>query len=71
MLLLKVTNEYRTDSEAEAKELMEKVRAEAKEKGYVVGASGYTYKEKKKSGEIIDSAYIVKNTLIYNEVWNI
>ena len=40
MRLLKVTEEYRVDSEIEAKELMEQIRGEAAEKGYSVGACG-------------------------------
>ena len=36
MLKLKTTEEYRTDSELEAKEAMEQFRAEANEKGYEI-----------------------------------
>lgn len=56
MRLLKKTEEYRVDSEIEAKEAMEKFRSEAAEKGYSVGSCGYTYKEKKAKGEVIDEA---------------
>lgn len=69
MRLLKVTEEYRTDSEAEAKESMEKFRAEAKEKGYTVNSCGYTYKEKKAKGDIIDFAWVVKVVKTYGGVW--
>ena len=69
MRLLKTTEEYRTDSELEAKDLMEKFRSEASEKGYSLGACGYTYKEKKAKGEVIDQAWIVKVVKIYSEVW--
>ena len=68
MRRLKVTEEYRTDSE-EAKELMEKIRTEAKEKGYNVGANGYTYKEKKSKGDVIDEAWICKVVKIYGGIW--
>ena len=50
MRLLKKTEEYRVDSEIEAKEAMEKFRSEAAEQGYSVGSCGYTYKEKKAKG---------------------
>lgn len=70
MRILKVTEEYRTESELEAKELMEKFRTEAGEKGYSLGASGYTYKNKKSKGEIIDEAWIVKVVKNFGSVWD-
>lgn len=69
MRLLKVIEEYRVDSEIEAKEAMEKFRSEAAEKGYSVGACGYTYKEKKAKGEIVDEAWIVKVVKVYGGIW--
>lgn len=69
MRLLKVTEEYRAESELEAKELMETIRNEASTKGYSVGASGYTYKSKKPKGEIIDEAWIVKIVKTFGGVW--
>ena len=56
MKLLKQTEEYRTDSEDEAIKVIENYRKDAEEKGYILGASGYTYKTKKAKGEIIDEA---------------
>ena len=70
MRLLKETCEYRVDSENEAKETMEKFRNEAKEKGYSVGSCGYTYKEKKAKGEIIDEAWVVRCVKVYGTVWD-
>lgn len=69
MRVLKVTEEYRVDSEIEAKEAMEKFRSEAAQNGYSVGACGYTYKEKKSKGEVIDEAWIVKVVKVYGGVW--
>ena len=69
MRTLKVTEEYRTDSELEAKEAMERFRAEAKEKGYHVNKSGYTYKAKKSKGDIIAEAWVVSVTKEYSSVW--
>lgn len=70
MRLLKQTEEYRADTEEEAKEIMEKFRAEAPVKGYVLGASGYTYKTKKAKGEIIDEAWVVKIVKSIGGVWD-
>lgn len=69
MRLLKQVIETRTDSENEAKELIETYRKEAKEKGYTIGSAGYTYKTKKAKGEIIDEAWIVKIVQIFSTVW--
>lgn len=69
MRTLKVTEEYRTDSEMEAKEAMENFRAEAREKGYSINKCGYTHKVKKAKGEIIDEAYVVSVTKEYSSVW--
>lgn len=69
MRLLKVTEEYRVDSEIEAKEVMEQFRSEAPANGYSIGSCGYTYKEKKAKGETIDSAFLVKVVKIYGGIW--
>ncbi len=71
MRVLKITEEYRTDSETEAKALMEDIRANASREGYEVSANGYTYKEKKSKGEVIDEAWIVKAVKIYGTVWEV
>lgn len=70
MRVLKVTEEYRVDSEVEAKEAMEKFRQEAPSLGYNVGSCGYTHKEKKAKGEIIDEAWVVKIVKIFGSVWD-
>lgn len=69
MRLLKKTEEYRVDSEIEAKEAMEKFRSEAAEKGYSVGSCGYTYKEKKAKGEVIDYGFHIKVVKTYSSFW--
>lgn len=71
MRTLKVTEEYRTDSEIEAKEVMERFRAEAREKGYHINKSGYTYKAKKSKGDIIDEAWVVSITKEFGSVWEV
>ncbi len=70
MRLLKQTEEYRADTEEEAKEIMEKFRQDAHDKGYTLGASGYTYKTKKAKGEIIDEAWVVKIQKVVGGVWD-
>ena len=71
MIKLKTAEEYRTNTEDEAKEAMEYFRKEAHEKGYEIGACGYTYKTKKAKGEIIDEAYVVKVIKIFSPVFEI
>jgi hypothetical protein len=70
MKLLKVTYEHRAYTEDEAKDAILKFRNEAKEEGYLVGAAGYTYKCKKKKGEVVAEAWVVKCVAVYDEVWD-
>lgn len=70
MKLLKTTYEQRTYTEDEAKDAILKFRASAAENGYTVGAAGYTYKAKKKKGEVVAEAWIVKCVAIYDEIWD-
>lgn len=69
--LLKLTEEYRVDTEIEAKDLMEKMRSQAISKGYAISKCGYTYKCKKAKGEIIDEAWVVSVVKNYNTVWSV
>ena len=70
MKILKETIEFKAYTEEEAKEIMEKFRTEASTKGYILGASGYTYKTKKAKGEVIDEAWIVKIVKQIAGVWD-
>jgi hypothetical protein len=70
MKLLKITYEQRAYTEEQAKDEILKFRARAQEEGYVVGSAGYTYKAKKKKGEVVAEAWIVKCVAIYNEIWD-
>jgi hypothetical protein len=70
MKLLKVTYEHRAYTEEEAKDAILKFRNEAKDNGYLVGAAGYTYKAKKKKGEVVAEAWVVKCVAVYDEVWD-
>lgn len=69
MKVLKITTEARAYSEEEAKEYIEAFRVEAANKHYTVAAAGYTYKTKKKKGEVIAEAWVCKCVAEYNPVW--
>lgn len=70
MILLKVTEEYRAETEGEVKEMSERFRTEAREKGYTLNSFSYTKKEKKSKGEIIDEGYLVKVAKVYGGFWD-
>lgn len=70
MRFLKETIELRADSEEEAKQIIEKYRNDANEKGYILGAAGYTYKTKKIKGEIDDEAWVCKIVQQFSGVWD-
>ena len=70
MRLLKITEEYRAETEQEVKEMNERFKNEAKEKGYTLNAFSYIKKEKKQKGEVVDECYIVKATKVYGGVWD-
>ena len=70
MRLLKVTAEYRVESEEEAKQMNEDFKKEAKEQGYVLNSFAYTRKEKKSKGEVIDEGYLVKVVKVYGGFWD-
>lgn len=70
MRILKVVEEYRVENENEAREKMDLFRTEASQEGYVIGAMGYTHKDKKAKGDIIDSCEILKITKIYGGPWD-
>ena len=70
MLKLKVTEEYRVDTENEAKEAMENVQQRAAQEGYILNSCGYTHKEKKSKGEIVDEGYLLKVVKVYGGFWD-
>ena len=59
MRLLKVTAEYRAESEEEARK-----------QGYILNSFAYTKKEKKSKGDIIDDGYLVKVVKVYGGFWD-
>lgn len=68
-MLLETTSKYRADSENQAKEMIEKFRNEAGEKGYIVKKAGFEYKTKKAKGEIIAEAWVVSITQVFGDIW--
>ena len=69
MKKLKITTEARAYTEEEAKDYIETFRVKAVQEGYTVAAVGYTYKTKKKKGEVVDEAWICKCIAEYNGIW--
>lgn len=70
MKKLKATEEFRAYTEEEAIKALEDARAAQDTEGYILGANGYKYKTKKAKGEVVDEAWVVTLTKIYNEVWD-
>ena len=70
MIVLKVTEEYRVDTEQEVKDTTERFRVEAREKGYILNSVSYTKKEKKSKGEVIDECYLMKVQKVYGGIWD-
>ena len=70
MRLLKVTEEYRAESEQEVREMNEQFKEKARIEGYVLSAFSYTKKEKKSKGEVIDDGYLVKVAKVYGGFWD-
>lgn len=69
MRVLKVTEEYRVENELEAKTMMDKFREESNENGYSIGKMGYTHKEKKAKGEVIDQGELLQVVKVYDNFW--
>lgn len=70
MKKLKVTEEFRVETEEEAKAIVEKYQAEGAEKGFSVVKWSADYKTKKAKGEIVDSGYLLKITLSLSNFWD-
>ena len=53
-----------------AKSSFRNSKEDAEKNGYVLGASGYTYKTKKAKGEIIGEAWVVSIKKVLGGVWD-
>ena len=60
MRKIRVTEEFRVETEEEAKAIVERYQKEGSEKGFSV---------KKSKGEIIDSGYLLKITSQFFDFW--
>lgn len=69
MRRLKITEEFRTETEEEAKAVVEKYQKEGAEKGFSVIKWSADYKVKKSKGEVIDSGYLLKITTQFSDFW--
>ena len=69
MRLIETQQKYVAASENEAKEVIEKFRAQAAEKGYTVKKAGFEYRKKTKSGEIIAEAWVCTIVMIFGSIW--
>ncbi len=67
---IKSTEEYRVNTEEEAKQAMEEFRQNAMIEGYILNSCGYTHKEKKAKGEVVNECYIVKVVKIFGGIWD-
>lgn len=70
MRQLKVTEEFRVESEEEAKAAVERYQKEGLEKGFSIIKWSADYKTKKSKGEIIDSGYLLKITRQLSDFWD-
>lgn len=71
MRKLKVTEEFRVETEAEAKNAVENFQKEGLEKGFSIIKWSADYKTKKSKGEIVDSGYLLKVTFQFNNFWDV
>lgn len=65
--LIKNTAEIRVEDEDEANALHKEYEDFAREAGYILNSWSQTLRTKKQSGEIVDSWYICKVVLIFND----
>ena len=70
MRLIERTEKFVVDSEEEAIKLIQASKKDAEDNGYILGASGYTYKTKKAKGEIIGEAWVVSIKKVLGGVWD-
>lgn len=65
MILIQETKKMRVENEVAAIDLIDDFKNRARQEGYEVKKSGYTYKTKTSKGEIYDEWFLVEVTLIY------
>lgn len=70
-MLIETTNKYAVETEEAAKEMIERYRKESAEGGYIIKKAGYTRKDKKAKGEIVDTVFEVVITQVFGTLWGI
>lgn len=70
MIKTKNTIEMACASEKEARQYIDEIREESVREGYKVAKAGYTYKEKKKKGEVIGQIWLVTITQVFAGIWD-
>lgn len=68
-MLLETTLKYRVDTEADAQNMINAYREQAKEKGFVIKKASYERKDKKSKGEIIATVFVVTITQVFASLW--
>ncbi len=68
-MLLETTSKYRAKDEIAAKDMIEKFRAEAETKGYIIKKASYERKVKKAKGEVIAEVFLVSITQVFGDIW--
>lgn len=66
--LIKSTNEIRVDSEEDANELHKYYEDFARDNAYILNSWSQTLRTKKSQGEIVESWFICKVVLVFNDV---
>jgi len=69
MKKLEVTEKTKAYTEEEAKDFIESQRTAASSNGYTIKKAGYEYKVKKAKGEVVDEAFIISITKVFNSLW--
>ena len=67
--LIKEVKSYRLDTEEQVTEFLESEKEKALEEGYDIVSYRSVKKEKKANGEVIDSAFAVDITYVYDSFW--
>ena len=71
MFKLKVAEEYRCENREEAESFIKAQREGGREGGYEVLKAGYTHKEKKAKGEVVDEYEHVTITKQFCTPWEV
>ena len=69
MKKLKVTEEFRVETEDEARAMVDKYQQEGFNKGFSITKWSADFKTKKAKGEVIDQGYLLKITSQFSDFW--